>query len=91
MRTIAFVVACSVASLAVGTKAQGQPTFEVASIKRNLSSPQGAGLAGTQPGRRFMAVGITLRRQEGQLPKSTQLPTPKRFRKNVRLGDRQTS
>jgi uncharacterized protein (TIGR03435 family) len=39
------------------------PTFEVASIRRNVSTNvQGAGLAGPQPGGRFVAVGVTLRR-----------------------------
>ena len=38
-------------------------TFEAASIRRNVSTNmQGSGLAGPQPGGRFIAVGVTLRR-----------------------------
>jgi uncharacterized protein (TIGR03435 family) len=38
------------------------PTFEVASIRRNTSTDlRGAGLAGPQPGGRFVAIGTSLR------------------------------
>ena len=47
------------------TPAGGQ-TFEVASIKRNMTSTQqGSGLAGPQPGGRYVALGATLRRLVG--------------------------
>jgi uncharacterized protein (TIGR03435 family) len=43
-----------------------QETFEVASIRRNLTgNQQGSGLAGPQPGGRFIALGATLRRLAG--------------------------
>jgi uncharacterized protein (TIGR03435 family) len=43
--------------------AQGEPAFEVASIRRNVTgNQQGGGLAGAQPGGRFIAIGATLRR-----------------------------
>jgi uncharacterized protein (TIGR03435 family) len=44
-------------------QAQTAPTFEVASIRRNITGTQrGSGLAAPQPGGRFVAVGVTLRR-----------------------------
>jgi uncharacterized protein (TIGR03435 family) len=43
--------------------ADNQETFEVASIRRNVSgTQQGGGLAAPQPGGRFIALGATLRR-----------------------------
>ena len=43
--------------------AQAPGTFEVASIRRNTTpDQQGSGLAGPQPGGRFIARGATLRR-----------------------------
>jgi len=39
-----------------------QPTFDVASIRRNTATGlRGAGLVGPQPGGRFVAVGVRLR------------------------------
>jgi uncharacterized protein (TIGR03435 family) len=46
--------------------AQGEPAFEVASIRRSLTpNQQGSGLAGAQPGGRFIGIGVTLRRLVG--------------------------
>jgi uncharacterized protein (TIGR03435 family) len=62
MRTAVIVLICSVLSVRAALDAQS-PTFEVASIRPNVSgSPQGQGLAGPQPGGRFIAIGVTLRR-----------------------------
>jgi uncharacterized protein (TIGR03435 family) len=50
-------------SLPVASGAQQTATFDVASIKRNLEWNQpGSGLAGAQPGGRFIGRGVTLRR-----------------------------
>jgi uncharacterized protein (TIGR03435 family) len=50
-------------SLSVASAAQQAATFDVASIKRNLEWNQpGSGLAGPQPGGRFIGRGVTLRR-----------------------------
>jgi uncharacterized protein (TIGR03435 family) len=49
--------------LAPPLQGQTEETFEVASVRRNLSGQQqGGGLTGVQPGGRFMAVGATLKR-----------------------------
>jgi uncharacterized protein (TIGR03435 family) len=62
MRTAVIVLICSVLSVRAALDAQS-PTFEVASIRPNVSgSPQGQGLAGPQPGGRFIAIAVTLRR-----------------------------
>ena len=46
--------------------AQAGPAFEVASIRRNVTANQpGSGLAGAQPGGRFIGIGVTLRRLVG--------------------------
>jgi uncharacterized protein (TIGR03435 family) len=54
-------------ALAAGSLLHAQTaTFEVASIRRNLSGNQmGGGLAAPQPGGRFVALGATLRRLVG--------------------------
>src|SRR4029453_5866078 len=63
MRNTSFGVTCLVLLLALGLQAQTSQTFEVASIRRNLTSnQQGSGLAGLRPGGRFIAIGTTLRR-----------------------------
>lgn len=50
------------ALIAAGLQAQTAPSFEVASIRRNLTAnQQGRGLAAPQPGGRFIAIGATLR------------------------------
>jgi uncharacterized protein (TIGR03435 family) len=62
MRNAAALLICLVLLTRAALLAQSS-TFEVASIRRNVSTnAQGAGLAGPQPGGRFMAVGVTLRR-----------------------------
>ena len=56
------------AALPAETRAQGvaERTFDVASIKRNVSNTvRGSGLAGPQPGGRYIGVGVTLRRLIG--------------------------
>jgi uncharacterized protein (TIGR03435 family) len=61
MRTAALLVTCAAALSSVS--AQAPPAFEVASIRRNAAAnQQGGGLAGPQPGGRFIAIGATLRR-----------------------------
>jgi uncharacterized protein (TIGR03435 family) len=63
MRTAAIVVICFGLLAAQSVHAQGQEAFEVASIRRNVSgNQQGGGLAGPQPGGRFVAIGATVRR-----------------------------
>jgi uncharacterized protein (TIGR03435 family) len=63
MRTAAVVVISSALLFAPPPHAQTPETFEVASVRRNLSGrQQGGGLAGVQPGGRFTAVGATLKR-----------------------------
>lgn len=63
MRTAAIGVICSTILVAPGLRAQMPQTFEVASIRRNLTgNQQGGGLAAPQPGGRFMAIGVTVRR-----------------------------
>ena len=63
MRTTAISVICSALLVGPGLLAQTQPAFEVASIRRNLTSnQQGGGLAAPQPGGRFIAIGATLRK-----------------------------
>jgi uncharacterized protein (TIGR03435 family) len=59
MRTAAIVLIGSMVLAAIASHAQS-PTFEVASVRRNVS--ESPGLAGPQPGGRFIAVGVTLRR-----------------------------
>jgi uncharacterized protein (TIGR03435 family) len=59
MRTAGIVLICSTVFSTVGLNAQS-PTFEVVSIRRNVNG--GPSLAGPQPGGRFIAVGVTLRR-----------------------------
>jgi uncharacterized protein (TIGR03435 family) len=59
MRTAAIVLIGSTVLTSIASHAQS-PTFEVASVRRNVTG--GAGLAGPQPGGRFIAVGVTLRR-----------------------------
>lgn len=66
MAAIVFVVA---AALLPETHAQSvtERTFDVASIKRNVSNTvRGSGLAGPQPGGRYIGVGVTLRRLIGE-------------------------
>jgi uncharacterized protein (TIGR03435 family) len=66
MRIAAIGVSCSALLIAPGLQAQTPRTFEVVSIKRNLTtSQQGRGLAAPQPGGRFVAIGVTLRRLVG--------------------------
>ena len=61
MRTAAIVVTCSALAAAPALRAQSAQTFEVASIRRNVTgSQQGGGLAAPMPGGRFMAIGATL-------------------------------
>ena len=63
---IVFVV---VAALSAETHAQRVTgrTFDVASIKRNVSNTvRGSGMAAPQPGGRFVGVGVTLRRLIGE-------------------------
>lgn len=65
MRTAVFRLSIVVGALAgaVIAGAQTAETFDVASIRRNTSGDQhGSGLAGPQPGGRFIALGATLRR-----------------------------
>jgi uncharacterized protein (TIGR03435 family) len=64
MRNAAFILIASVVLVRAVLHAQS-PAFEVASIRPNVSPVQGAGLAGPQPGGRFIAVGVTLRRLVG--------------------------
>ena len=62
MRTAALLVVCSALIAAQVLNAQTPPAFEVASIRPNTNSAaQGQGLAGPQPGGRFIAIGATLR------------------------------
>ena len=61
MRTAANVLIGSMALAAIAANAQS-PTFEVASIRRNMTGSGGGGLARSQPGGRFIATGVTLRR-----------------------------
>jgi uncharacterized protein (TIGR03435 family) len=68
MRTAAHVLTLSIVIPAVLTPAAAQEggSFEVASIRRNLSRTQlGSGLAGPQPGGRFIAREATLQRLVG--------------------------
>ena len=52
-----------VAIVAAQAGAQEAERFDVASIRRNVSGQQqGGGLAGPQPGGRFIGIGVTLRR-----------------------------
>jgi uncharacterized protein (TIGR03435 family) len=63
VRTAAAGAACSTVLFTPLLQAQGIQAFEVASIRRNLTGAQrGGGLAGPQPGGRFIAVGATLSR-----------------------------
>ncbi len=63
MRFTAIVLSFSALVVAPTLRAQSAKTFDVASIRRNLSAnQQGAGLAVGQPGGRFIAMGATLRR-----------------------------
>ena len=63
MRTAAFLVMCAAVAAVSDLIAQAPLAFEVASIRRNAAAnQQGGGLAGPQPGGRFMAIGATLRR-----------------------------
>lgn len=63
MRVAATSVTCSALLVVIGLQAQTTETFEVASIRRNLTgNQQGGGLAGPQPGGRFIAIGAPLRR-----------------------------
>lgn len=62
MRIAVFLVACVTFTALLDLSAQALPAFEVASIRPNTSgNAQGQGLAGPQPGGRFVAVGATLR------------------------------
>ncbi len=62
MRIAALGVIYSALLIAAGLQAQIGPSFEVASIRRNLTAnQQGRGLAAPQPGGRFIAIGATLR------------------------------
>lgn len=68
MRTAAHVLTLSIVVATALARAAGQEagSFEVASIRRNLSRTQvGSGLAGPQPGGRFIAREATLRRLVG--------------------------
>ena len=61
--TPASVAAAADPSALLQAPAERQETFEVASIRRNVSNNQvGSGLAAPQPGGRFIALGATLRR-----------------------------
>ena len=66
MRTRTIVLTAAAIAIAITIErvtAQTAGTFEVASIRRNTSGDQrGSGLAGPQPGGRFIALGATLRR-----------------------------
>ncbi len=54
---------CAALGAAIDLGAQTPPAFEVASIRPNTSgNAQGQGLAGPQPGGRFVAMGATLKR-----------------------------
>jgi uncharacterized protein (TIGR03435 family) len=62
MRAAAIVLICSTVLAQIVLPAQS-PVFEVASIRPTApGGRQGAGLAGVQPGGRFIAGGVTLRR-----------------------------
>ena len=71
MRTAAIVIGAALAAAALHGSASAQATdtketFEVASIRRNVSgNQQGGGLAAPQPGGRFIALGATLQRLAG--------------------------
>ena len=53
MRIAAIGVTCSALLVVIGLQAQTPQTFEVASIRRNLTgNPQGGGVAGPEPGGR---------------------------------------
>jgi uncharacterized protein (TIGR03435 family) len=67
MRSATLLTALTLSAGAVPTAAetvtQGPERFDVASIRRNTGgNQQGGGLAGPQPGGRFIALGATLRR-----------------------------
>jgi uncharacterized protein (TIGR03435 family) len=71
MRTAALVAWSALAAAGLHASpfaqvADRQETFEVASIRRDVSGTQlGGGLAAPQPGGRFIALGATLRRLAG--------------------------
>ena len=63
MRAAGAGLVLSALFVASPLRAQTEQTFEVASIRRNIAGSQrGSGLAAPQPGGRFLAVGVTLRR-----------------------------
>jgi len=63
MRIAALGVICYALVITPSLEAQTPPSFEVASIRRNVTAnQQGQGLAGPRPGGRFIAIGATLRR-----------------------------
>ena len=64
MRTLTFaIVALTLLATDALTAQRQQPAFEVASVRRNVTfTQQGTGLAAPQPGGRYVAIGVTLRR-----------------------------
>lgn len=66
---MAAMIRCLLVCLSIASAslhAQTPRVFEVVSIKRNVSGQaSGAGLAGPQPGGRYVAVGVTLQRLIG--------------------------
>ena len=66
MAAIVFVVAAAVSAETHAQSVTGR-TFDVASIKRNVSNTvRGSGMAAPQPGGRFVGIGVTLRRLIGE-------------------------
>ena len=62
MRIAALGLIGSALLIGAGVQAQTAASFEVTSIRRNLTAnQQGRGLAAPQPGGRFIAIGATLR------------------------------
>jgi uncharacterized protein (TIGR03435 family) len=63
MRTTVIVLTSAACLLGIGVHAQDAPSFEVASVRRNVTDGHyGGGLATPQPGGRFVGVGVTLKR-----------------------------
>lgn len=63
MRTTAIAIASFAIVTTAAVDTQSPPTFEVTSIRRNMTpNQQGGGMAAPQPGGRFVAIGATLRR-----------------------------
>jgi uncharacterized protein (TIGR03435 family) len=64
--TVVFVVATALPP-AMHAQSLTERTFDVASIKRNVSNTvRGSGVAAPQPGGRYIGVGVTLRRLIGE-------------------------